>query len=294
MRRILILVMALLSIRAHAGITVTDDTGVAVTLSQPAQRIVSLAPHVTELLFAAGGGNRIVGTVRFSDYPTAARRIPRVGDNLRVDLERIVALKPDLLIVWRHNASERQTEQLRRLGIPLFYSEPKTLADIPETLLRFAALMGTIEQAREPVDALRARMDDLAMRYGNRPPVRVFYQVWDKPLYTLNHAHITSDVIRFCGGINIFAHASASVPSPSMETILQENPEVIITGDQRGNETSGIESWRQYPSLQAVRRNNLFALDADLLHRASPRILEGAAQLCEKLELARQRRGDRQ
>lgn len=294
MRRILIVVMTLLSIRAHAGITVTDDTGGAVTLPQPAQRIVSLAPHITELLFAAGGGGRIVGTVRFSDFPTAARLIPRVGDNLRVDLERIVALKPDLLIVWRHNASERQMEQLRRLGIPLFYSEPKLLADIPETLLRFATLMGTTAQTRESIEALRARLDELAARYRNRPPVRVFYQVWDRPLYTLNHAHITSDVIRSCGGINIFAHASASVPSPSMETILQENPEVIIAGDQRERETSGIEAWRQYPSLQAVRRNNLFALDADLLHQASPRTIDGVVQLCEKLEVARQRRGDRQ
>lgn len=286
-----LLVLGLACTHAHATISVRDDAGDLVVLQQPARRIVSLAPHVTEMLFAAGGGDRIVGTVNYSDYPAAAKRIPRVGDNRQVDLERLIALKPDLLVVWRHNASARQMEQLRKLGIPLFYSEPRKLADIPEELLRLGQLMDTQEQARRSAADLRRQLDELAERYRGRPAVRVFYQVWDKPLYTLNEQHIVNDAIRLCGGENIFASLPMVAPSISPEAVLKEDPEAIVSGDRHDQTVSGVETWKRYPSMLAVRRGNLFALDGDLINRSGPRIIAGAAEMCTRLEQARSRRG---
>jgi iron complex transport system substrate-binding protein len=173
------LLAGFIAVNASAAISVRDDYGNGVTLQHPAQRIISMAPHVTELLFAAGGGDRIVGAVSYSDYPEAARRIPRIGDNRQVDIERIVALKPDLLVVWRHGSSERQVEQLRQLGIPLFYSEPHKLDDIPDSVLRLGRLLGTDPQANQEATDLRQQLSALAERYANRSQLRMFYQVWD-------------------------------------------------------------------------------------------------------------------
>jgi len=294
MKRVFLAMCCAAILPARAAISVTDDDGATVTLQQPARRVVSLAPHVTEMLFAAGGGDRVVGAVNFSDYPPAARSIPRVGDNRLVDIERLLALKPDLLVAWRHNASSRQMAQLRRLGIPLYYSEPHKLEDIPEAILKLGQLMGTEQAAQQAAGQLRTQLEALVSRYRQRPTVRVFYQVWDKPLYTLNERHIISDAIRVCGGENIFAGLPLVAPSLSPEAVLQENPEAIVSGDRRDQAVSGVEIWKQYPSMLAVRRGNLFALDADLVNRSGPRILAGAAQLCEKLEEARSRRGERQ
>lgn len=289
----MLLGLALLGGGTQAAITVQDDAGDTLTLEQPARRVVSLSPHVTEMLFAAGGGDRIVGTVTYSEYPPAAKNIPRIGDNRSVDIERLLALKPDLLVVWRHNASSRQMEQLRKLGIPLFYSEPHKLEDIPEAVLRMGRLMGTEQQAKQSAGDLQRQLDQLTARYRNRPPVRVFYQVWDRPLYTLNERHIISDAIRVCGGENIFAKLPMAAPSITQEAVLKENPDAIVSGDRRDQKVSGIEIWKQYPSMTAVKRGNLFAIDGDLINRAGPRIIAGAAELCARLEEARNRRNDK-
>jgi iron complex transport system substrate-binding protein len=300
MKRFLFLFLFLIAcvcacaLNASAAISVRDDSGATVVLQQPARRVVSLAPHVTELLFAAGAGERIVGTVSYSDYPPAARAIPRIGDNREVDIERLLALKPDLLVVWRHNASSRQLEQLRELGIPLFYSEPHQLADIPDTLQRLGQLLGTEPQALQEAEALRRQLNDLAARYRNRPRVRVFYQVWAKPLYTLNGRQIVSDAIRLCGGENIFASLPVTAPHVDIEAVLQQNPDAIVSGNRPERSDDGLDIWQPYPTLQAVRLHNLFAINGDLLNRPGPRMIAGAAALCETLEQARRHRGEHQ
>lgn len=290
MKRTVFLTAWLIAAHATAVITVRDDAGNTVILQQPAKRVVSLAPHVTELLFAAGGGERIVGTVNYSDYPPAAASIPRIGDHHRIDIERLIALKPDLLVVWLHGSSGRQLEPLRKLGIPFFYSEPHTLEEIPAAVLRMGQLLGTESQAQQSAAQLRQQLAKLAAQYSNRPPVRVFYQVWDQPLYTLNGSNIVSDAIRLCGGENIFARLPLKAPTVSVEAVLLENPEVVISGDRRNKTASGLERWKQYPALLAARRGNLFTIDADVMNRSGPRIVDGAAALCETLELARSRR----
>ncbi|WP_317204212.1 cobalamin-binding protein [Janthinobacterium sp.] len=290
MHKLLCLLACLLAGQAGAAVSARDDDGNTVTLQKPAQRIMALAPHVTELLFAAGGGARIVGTVNYSDYPEAAKRIPLVGDNREVDIERIIAMKPDLLVVWLHGAAPRQIEMLSKLGIPMFHSEPKTLDGIATDLQQLGRLMGT-ESVAEPAAAeLRRQLAALKANYAGRAPVRLFYQVWDKPLYTLNGAHIVSDAIRLCGGVNIFAAQKTTAPMVSPEAVLQEDPEAIVGSAEQTVSAGGVTMWRQYPSMTAVRRNNLFALDVNLLNRAGPRMIPGAAALCEKLELARRHR----
>jgi iron complex transport system substrate-binding protein len=290
MNKLLCTLVALCATQANAAISVRDDSGGTVTVPRPAQRIIAIAPHVTELLFAAGGGDRIVGAVSYSDYPEAAKRIPRIGDNRQVDMERVIAMKPDLIVVWRHGNSERQIDALRRLGVPLYHSEPRTLPAIADSLERLGQLMGTENVAQPAAAELRQRLARLARQYANRPKVRLFYQVWDKPLYTLNGSHIVSDAIRLCGGENIFASMKVTAPVVSVEGVLQQDPEAIFGSSEKNY--GGVNLWRQYPSMRAVRSDNLFTLDGQLLNRAGPRMIAGAAALCEKLDVARQRRNN--
>jgi iron complex transport system substrate-binding protein len=285
----LILLSALAAAQAHAAITVKDDDGNTVTLSRPAQRVISLAPHVTEMLFAAGGGSHVVGVVAYSDFPEAAKKIPQIGSNREVDLERIMALKPDLIVVWRHGSSERQIDMVRKLGVPLFHSEPQKLEDIPESVAKLGQLMGTEQVAGPAAAELRQQLASLRGRYASRPVVRAFYQVWDKPLYTLNGKHIVSDALRLCGGENIFARLPVTAPVVGVEGVLQENPEAIFATAEKNY--GGVSMWRPYGTLLAVRNDNLFTIDGNLLNRSGPRMIAGAAMLCEKLELARQHRG---
>lgn len=284
----LIFLAALAAAQAHAAITVKDDDGNLVTLQKPARRVISLAPHVTEMLFAAGGGSHVVGVVDYSDFPEEAKKIPQIGSNREVDLERIMALKPDLIVVWRNGSSERQVEMVRKLGVPLFYSEPQKLDDIPESVARLGQLMGTEAIANPAAADLRRQLAGLRARYAKRPTVRTFYQVWDKPLYTLNGKHIVSDALRLCGGENIFASLPVTAPVVGIEGVLQENPEAIFATAEKNY--GGVSMWKPYGTLLAVRNDNLFTIDGNLVNRAGPRMIAGAAVLCEKLELARQHR----
>jgi iron complex transport system substrate-binding protein len=289
----LLMCMMMTAVPVHAAISVRDDAGNLVVLPKPAQRVISMAPHATELLFAAGGGDRIVGAVDYSDYPEAAKRIPRVGDNHQVDMEKIVAMHPDLIVVWPHISSERQIERLRELGTPFFYSEPHKLQDIPDSIVRLGQLLGTEQAARQSASELRQKLAALEARYAHRPTVRLFYQVWDKPLYTLNGQHIVSDAIRLCGGENIFADLKIAAPAVSIEAVLQEDPEAIFATAERGP-GGGIGMWKPYTTMTAVRRGNLMTIDGSLLNRAGPRMIAGTAALCEKLEQVRSHRIDAQ
>lgn len=288
--RSLLSLLACLALPALAEVSVVDDAGRAVALRAPARRVVSLSPHVTELLFAAGGGARVVGAMNYSDYPEEARRLPLVGSNSEIDLERLVALKPDLLIVWQSGNTARQLEQLKRLGVPMYYSEPRKLEEVATSLERFGRMLGTEQTAARAAGAFRADIAALAARYARRPPVRVFYQIWDKPLYTLNGSHIVSDALRVCGGVNVFAGLHTLAPEVGTEAVLAANPEAIFGGEQHEAGDQGVNLWRPYKSLLAVQRGNLFTLDGELLTRAAPRMAQGTRMLCERIEQARQRR----
>jgi iron complex transport system substrate-binding protein len=290
MKLLIAAIAGMLALNARAAITVQDDDGRTVTLQKPATRVIALAPHVTEMVYAAGGGDKLLASVDYADYPEAAKKLPRVGSNRQMDMERIISMKPDLIVVWMHGSSERQIEQIRALGIPMFHSEPKKLDDIAANLQRIGRLLGTESVAEPAAAALRTRLASLMAQYSHRPPVRMFYQVWDKPLYTLNGAHIVSDAARVCGGVNIFAPLKVTAPIVSIEAVLQEDPEAIFTSSEKASEEDSAQIWRPFANLAAVRQNNIFRIDGNLLNRSGPRMIAGTAAMCEKLELARQRR----
>lgn len=278
-----------LAAAALVAMVVVDDAGESVALRTPARRIVSLSPHATEALFEAGAGERIVGTVEHADHPEAAKRLPRVGDSAMLDLERIAALEPDLLVVWHQGTSRRSLEALRRLGIPMFHTQPRRLADIPALLRRLGRLAGTEPRAEEAAARYAARLQALERTYAGRPPVRVFYQVWDQPLLTVNGTHIISDAIRACGGRNVFAGEALLVPTLDMEAVVRARPEAIV-GSAPPPGSAGLMIWRKLPAFEPVARGHLATLPTDALGRASPRILDGVQLLCEALDGVRAKR----
>ena len=270
------------------AVTVRDDGGNTVTLDKPAMRVISMSPHVTETLFAAGGGGRIVGAVNYSDYPEAAKSIPRIGSNREIDLERVISMKPDLIVAWMHNNSERQIEMVRQLGVPVYLSDPQTLDSIPDNVVRLGQLMGLEATANAAASELRKQLAALRTRYAGRTTVRSFYQVWDKPLYTLSGKHIITDALRLCGGENIFDKLTVTAPIVSIESVLQADPEAVFGTAEKNY--GGVKLWETYTTLTATRNGNLFTVDGNLLNRAGPRMIAGTAVLCEKLELARRHR----
>ncbi len=275
---------------ARAEVRVIDDDGRAVVLQAPARRILSLAPHVTELLFAAGAGDRIVGTVEYSDFPEAARHIPRVGNNAQLDLERIVLLNPDLVVIWLSGNAQRQLDKLIQLGIPVFYNEPRPLDSIARSIEQFGRLAGTETMAVQAAQAFAAGLAELRVRYAGRAPVRVFYQVWDRPLMTVNRDHLINELIELCGGRNLFAHLKPLVPLVSIEAVLEADPEAIGAAVIEPGRQIGLEGWRRWPRLTAVARGNFIYIPADLISRPTPRILQGARQMCTQLDTVRTRR----
>lgn len=273
----------------QAAIELIDDDGRRLQLAAPAQRIVSLAPHLTELLFAAGAGARIVGTVAYSDFPAAAKAIPRIGDSAMLDLERVVALRPDLIVVWRNGTSAQQLARLTALGVPVFASESRRMAHIATTLRQFGQLAGTPALGEARAVALEREVEALRTMYAGRRELRVFYQIWHRPLLTVNGSHLISEALQLCGARNLFAGLKPLTPTVSEEAVLEADPDAIVTGsaDPQGGE--GFALWRRLHSLPATRSGALLVVDPDTLHRQSDRIVQGARELCEKLDGVRRR-----
>jgi len=276
---------------ASADVIAVDDEGHAIKLAQPAKRIVSLAPHATELLFAIGAGDRIVGAVEFSDYPEAAKKIPRVGGYKSVDIERVRTLAPDLVVGWASGNADKQIEKLRALGIPVYVDEPHVIHDVVVSMQKLSRLTGNEAQANIAADRLHKRFSQLQTMYAERAPVRLFYQVWEKPLMTVGGKQIVSDAMRVCGAVNVFANLSTLAPVVDVESVLAANPEMIATSGHRGEKLLWLDAWKKWPHLQAVEKQNLVVLPPDLLNRLGPRIIDGTEKLCEEVDVVRKKRG---
>jgi len=286
----MLLLLVVFTLTAAAEIRLSDDAGRKVILKQPARRIISLAPHLTELLFAAGAGGQVVGTVEYSDYPRAAQAIARIGDSAQLDLERIVALKPDLVVVWQNGSAQRQLEKLLSLGIPVFYNEPRRLPDIARAIEQLGRLAGTEAVALPAAREFLEREAELRRRYAGRSPVTLFFQIWDRPLLTVNGEHLISDVIQLCGGQNVFAGLKPLTPEIPTEAVLAADPEAICGVSAEAGQAGDLDRWKHWQRLKAVKRGNLFTLGSDTISRNTPRILDGARELCEHLAAARARR----
>lgn len=289
-RRMLFGMLLVLMAPAHAQLCVKDDGGRQVCLAEPAQRIVALSPGATELLFSAGAGEHMVAAVSFSDYPPAAKKLPRVGSYKRLDLEAILAIKPDLIVAWRSGNPMTDVERLEEMGLPVYISEPRRFEDISTTLERFGTLAGTDAAATGAAKALRSGIAALKSRYAQAAPVTVFYQVWEDPLMTVNDEHLISEAIQTCGGVNVFGELSSLAPRISREAVLEKNPEVIVAGGMGEDNPGWLDPWKAFQSLQAVEKNNLFFVSPSNLQRPTPKMLAGTRALCQHLESARARR----
>ncbi len=275
---------------AGAEIVVKDDTGATVRLAQSAQRIVTLAPHMAETLYAAGAGEKLVGTVEYSDYPESVKMIPRVGGYSRLDLEAIAALKPDLIIAWLSGNAPAHIEKLRSLGFPIYVSQPNRLEDVASEIERVVALAGTRRVADAAAAAYRERLAALHKRYSQRPTVRTFYQVWKQPLSTVGGKQIISSVIRLCGGENVFESLETMAATVTVESVIAANPEAIVASGMDQARPEWLDDWKRWSSLTAVARDNLFFVQPQLIQRHTPRLLDGTEALCQHLETARSRR----
>jgi iron complex transport system substrate-binding protein/vitamin B12 transport system substrate-binding protein len=272
---------------AHAQTRVTDDRGAHVQLSAPARRVITLSPHATELVFAAGGGSHIAATVNASDFPKAARALARIGEGLQPEPEIVLRQMPDLLIGWQ--ASQFST--LNALRVPLFLSAPKTLSDIPDTIEKFGALLGTQNIAQSRASALRVHINRLNQTSFSGPPVRVFLQVGEPPDYSLNGSHLLSQVVKACGGVNVFEAAAAIAPKISAESVLAQSPALILLGRVGAPATPTQDAaTQQYWSrlnLPAAQAKRVYVMDSDVLYRPGPRLIEAAEAICSIIEQAR-------
>ena len=278
--RFIAVLLVFVAAKANA-VSALDSDGRRVSLATPAQRIISLAPHVTEQLFAAGAGAKLVAASEYSDYPEEAKRLPRVASSGSVNLEMVLALKPDLVVAWRLEATAAALARLESL-VPVFYSEPRRLAQIPGMIEALGELAGTGATAKPLAQSLRKELARLDAAYRGRRPVSVFYQIAERPLMTLGGGHFVSDAITLCGGRNIFADATVLAPVVNVESVLAADPEAILAAN-----TDWHAYWRRFAGLRAVQANNLFAVSSNEMHRHGPRAIEATALLCRRIDAAR-------
>ncbi|WP_054113251.1 cobalamin-binding protein [Marinagarivorans algicola] len=275
------------SAKVSAGISVVDYAGRKVALKAPAARIVALAPHIVENLFAAGAGSRVVGVVDYCDYPEQAKKIPKVGAISTHSLEAIIALKPDLVVVWGSLGGAKILPKLEALGLTAYVSDPHTLPDVARSIRDYGLLAGTLAQAEQAASAYEQQLRTLTVDYQQKKSVSVLYQVWYQPLQTLNDKHIISDVIRLCGGRNAFGDAPTLAPKISIESVIARNPDAIIASGMGEARPDWLDNWLAWSSLTAVKNKHLFFVPPDLIQRHTPRILQGAQLMCDQLEQVR-------
>ncbi|NLG76721.1 MAG: cobalamin-binding protein [Xanthomonadaceae bacterium] len=273
-------------LRTLAWLMLCSLATISVAAERAQVRIVSLAPSLTELAFAAGAGDRIVATVEYSDYPQAARAIPRIGDAFRVDLERVLELRPDFVLAWESGTPAATIERLRALGLNVEIVSTQTLAEVSAALRHLGELAGTRSAADAAAKRFESQIARLREEYRDRKPVSVFVQINDRPLYTVNGNHIISEIAALCGGTNVFAALRDLAPTIGIEAVIAANPDAIVSTDS--SVTDAMAHWRRWETLTAVRARNVFTLPSDELARATPRLVTGARSMCRALETARE------
>ena len=269
------------------AVEVVDDNGDKLKLADVAQRIISLSPNTTEILFHIGAGEKIVGADEYSNYPNQANDILRVNNHAAANYELILSLNPDVVIAWQSGNGERIISRIRGLGIPVFVVESGNLQDIPNLYRRLGQLSGYEKQSNIQAEKFSSRLNQLRKTFSSREEIRLFYQIWNEPLMTLNGDHMVTDIIELCGGVNIFSDAAALVPYVNIESVLAADPQVIITGGKSKSDLLDSGFWDKWPSLSAVKNQHLYAIPSDLLQRHSNRILEGTGLMCEYIDLVR-------
>lgn len=262
-----------------------DARGTTLRLPQTAQRIITLAPNLTELAFAAGAGERLAGVARYSDYPPAARRLPVVSDAVQFDIERMLALRADLVLAWQGGTSPDAIARIERAGLPVFVAGAAGLDDIARNITAIAQLAGTSAAGAAARIAFDADLRALRARRHDGPPVRVFYEIWDRPLMTVNNAHLISEIIGLCGGVNVFGELRSLTPEVSREALLAARADIVLGGSSADTPAAFAARWAALPPpLNVLPARHL---PPDLMQRPTPRILKGANEVCAHLDAVR-------
>lgn len=283
-----LLLSMLLACAVRGEIVVTDFQQREVRLSQPAQRIIALAPHIVENVFSAGAGDKLVGVVTYSDYPEQAQQVPVVGSYKSWSLESIAAMKPDLILMWASGNGLNNLPALTRLGVPVYVSEPRQLADIPATIRNLGKLAGTEDVSEAEADRIEQHINALDSKYRGRGSLDVLYEVWNNPLQTLNGDHMISRVLELCGAKNVFSDAVSLAPKISIESVLHRNPDVIVASGMGESRPEWLDQWAAYPSLSAVQHDALFFVHPDHIQRPTARLILGATRICQQLDTLRE------
>lgn len=279
-KSLLILLLAIAAPACHAAaVSVIDDMGRQVSLDQPPGRIVSLAPHLTEMLFSLEVGDRIVATVRHSDYPEAAAQIPRLGDAFSLSVEAVIDLSPDLILAWTTGGNQKSLQRLSELGFSIYLNEAATLEDIASNIQRIGELVGRAERGRLLGERFRRELTELEQSGSDRPGKSVFFQIADTQLYTVNDRHLIGQGLAVCGARNIFGDINLSVPLVSLESIVQADPDIILVASPHEDFVSRwMDDWQRLGWQDRIRYIN-----ASLITRPSLRMLNGIKSLCNSL-----------
>ncbi len=288
MRLVFFLLILFFTHAARSEIVVTDMQQREVRLAEPAQRIVALAPHIVENVFSAGAGDKLVGVVSYSDYPERASGITVVGTYKSWSLESIAAMEPDLILMWGSGNGLNNLPALTRLGVPVYVSEPRQLADIPASIRSIGKLAGTEQVSEEEAGRVEQQFDALVTRYRHRKSLSVLYQVWNDPLQTVNGDHMISRVLELCGASNAFADAVSLAPKISIESVLHRNPDAIVASGMGEARPEWLDRWADYPSLSAVQHQALFFVHPDYIQRPTARLILGATSVCQQLDTLRE------
>ena len=283
-----VLALGIAAASAALARPVTDDLGRQLELPAPPLRIVSLAPGATEMLFAAGAGSQVIATVEYSDEPDAARRVPRIGDAVAIDLERLLLLHPDVVVAWPGGGNAAQRAKIARLAIPVYEQQVGTLSDLAPAVRRLGVLAGTEAQAASAAGAIEARLEALRRRFGaahgagRRPSVLL--EVWNRPIYTVGGRQLMSDALSACGARNVFADLPEPGPVLDIEAVIARNPDIIIAAGPPGESAGWLQDWKRFPMLKAVRNGRLIAFDDQALSRLGPSVIAATEELCRAIE----------
>ncbi|QMW13797.1 cobalamin-binding protein [Pseudoalteromonas sp. A41-2] len=251
------------------------------------QRIVALAPHIVENLFAIGAGDRIVGTVDYADYPAQANEIERVGGYYGINMERLLSLKPDLVLAWKTGNKAEDLAYIEKLGIPVAYSNPDQVDNVADELRKLGELTHLKTRADRVATEFEVKLAAIRASQQDKPPVSVFYQLWPEPMMTVGGNTWINQLLTICHADNVFANSETDYPRISIENVLVSKPEVIIIPDEKSKKPQPQIDWRQWPELPAVQHNQFISVNADLLHRFTTRMLDGLSEMCGKIDISR-------
>jgi iron complex transport system substrate-binding protein len=272
---------------AAAPISLRDDLDRPVALKQPAQRIVTLAPFLTELVFSAGAGGRIVGVSAFSDYPPEARTLPQVSTAAGFSIEGIAALKPDLVVVWRDSARREEIERITRFGAAVFVAHARNFEDVPRLMRSIGALTG--RDVGRQVAAYQDKLTSLRRAHAGQRKMTVLLEIWNRPLTTIAGRHFMNEALEICGARNVFQDLEGVAPVVPWEEVYRRDPEAIVGASSALSAEEFRANWRERSTLAAVKADRLVYVDADRIQRLTARTPDGIAALCEALERVRPR-----